>query len=135
MSDTTNALLEGICRDIHDHVISGKLRARYGIRWQDTLRALAAERDALKAENKKLAGMLEDAARAIDKLPPGEWEVWTSCSYRRITARDGPDGGILHAHTHISDGHPDLSWNERQCQALCDLVNGLRAALQEKTSD
>lgn len=72
---------------------------------------------------------LVEAARCVDLLPPGEWETWTSCSFRRITAKGGPDGGVLSALTHRSDGHPDLSWNERQCRVLCDLVNGLRAAL------
>ena len=71
----------------------------------------------------------EAARDALSRLPDGEWEVWTSCSFRRISRKWGGDGDVLHALTHRSDGHPDLSWNEKQCQALCDLVNGLRRAL------
>ena len=84
---------------------------------------LCAGYDALVAENERLKG----AAAVVDKMPPGVWEVWTSCSFRRISS-DGKDGNVLRA-TKQSDGHPDLSWNEQQCQALCDLVNGIRAAL------
>ena len=84
--------------------------------------------EALEAENARL----REAAKPIDDLPDGFWEVWTSCSFRRITSRGGNDGDVLHATTHPSDGYPDLSWREGQCQALCDLVNGLRAALQGK---
>ncbi len=63
----------------------------------------------------------------IKAMPGGIWEVWTSNSYRRITAknghRHGPDGGVLHAYTQRSDGHPDLSMNEKELRALCDLRN------------
>ena len=65
-------------------------------------------------------------AAAIHALPAGVWETWTSHSFRRITAvidhRHGPDGGVLHG-TKQSDGHPDLSMDERQLRALCDLRN------------
>lgn len=68
---------------------------------------------------------------AVDRLPSGTWEVWTSNSYRRITAshdgRHGPDGGVLHGTIQRSDGHPDLSMSADQLQAICDLVNGVRA--------
>ena len=56
-------------------------------------------------------------------LPPGPWEVWTSCSFRRISRRDGGDGDVLCGVVQRSDGHPDLSMNEKQLQALCDLRN------------
>jgi hypothetical protein len=72
----------------------------------------------------------DDIARltkAISALPAGPWEVWTSNSYRRITAcvggRSGPDGGVLHAYRQRSDGHPDLSMTAEQLRALCDLRN------------
>lgn len=82
---------------------------------------------------------LDKLIEAVDRLPPGKWEVWTSCSYRRITAeidgRSQQDGGVLHAYRQRSDGHPDLSMDERELQAICDIVNGLRAcrAAQEQT--
>jgi hypothetical protein len=64
---------------------------------------------------------------ALSTLPTGRWEVWTSCSFRRITAvkngRHGPDGGVLHGYVQRSDGHPDLSMSEEQLRALCDLRN------------
>jgi len=85
--------------------------------------ALLDRAEAAEAEVERL----RDAVSAVDRLPPGVWEAWTSCSYRRITEREGPDGGVLHATIQKSDGHPDLSWNEDQCCALCDLVNGIRA--------
>ena len=76
--------------------------------------------------------LLERLREALGVLPAGEWETWTSNSYRRISARGGPDGGVLHALNQRSDGHPDLSWNERECRAICDIVNSLRSATREK---
>jgi hypothetical protein len=68
---------------------------------------------------------------ALGLLPEGEWEVWTSNSFRRITAlyedfRHGPDGGVLSGTIQHSDGHPDLSMNEQQLKALCKIINTLR---------
>ncbi len=60
---------------------------------------------------------------ALSRLPPGPWEVWTSCSFRRISGPDGQDGGVLCGITQRADGHPDLSMNERQLEALCQVVN------------
>ena len=64
---------------------------------------------------------------AIARLPSGEWEVWTSNSFRRITAvhngRHGQDGGVISGTIQCSDGHPDLSMNEKQLEALCVLRN------------
>jgi len=98
----------------------------------DDICAIALGRiEALEAEN----AALKDAAKNVHDLPPGVWEAWTSCSFRRITAQGGPDGGVLHATVHPSDGHPDLSWDERTCRALCNLVNELRAALEGKEKD
>ena len=70
---------------------------------------------------------------AVDTLPDGPWEVWTSCSFRRISGPDGRDGGVLCGVIQRSDGHPDLSMNERQLQALCDSVNGLRAVKAQRS--
>ena len=92
-----------------------------------TLRALITERDAAQAEVARLTAALAELRSIAERLPAGVWETWTACSYRRITARGGPDGGVLHAHKHRSDGHPDLSWTEAQCRAACDLVNAIRA--------
>lgn len=131
--------------DLIHHLRHSKGWPTLGNAAADRIEALIRERDALtdalvdaearaeaaEAERDRLAELVEEAKGALEKLPPGEWEVWTSCSFQRITARGGPDGGVLHALTHISDGHPDLSWNERQCQALCDLVNGIRATLSK----
>lgn len=71
---------------------------------------------------------------ALQLLPPGPWEVWTSNSYRRITGPDGRDGGVLCAQV-ASDGWPDLSMNEEQLRALCDVVNGLRALFPKEAGD
>lgn len=74
-------------------------------------------------------GLIETA---LDMLPAGEWEVWTSNSFRRVTAkingRHGQDGGVLSGTIQRSDGHPDLSMNEEQLCALCFIINRLRAA-------
>jgi hypothetical protein len=82
------------------------------------------------AERDAKIKQLQEAAKRVDGLPPGVWQVWTSCSFRRISRVGGGDGDVLCAVIQQADGHPDLSWNERQCQALCDLVNGLRQALR-----
>ena len=70
--------------------------------------------------------LIEKLTACINAMPPGHWEVATSNSFRRIYAREngraGPDGGVLHAYTQ-RDGHPDLSMNEKQLRALCDLRN------------
>lgn len=80
-----------------------------------------------------------DLETALSELPPGEWEVWTSNSFRRITAlfddyRHGPDGGVLHGTVQRSDGHPDLSMNEAQLRALCRVVNILRKSITPESS-
>lgn len=71
--------------------------------------------------------VVEKLTACIKAMPDGHWKVATSCSFRRIYAqkngRAGPDGGVLHAYAQRSDGHPDLSMNEKQLQALCDLRN------------
>ena len=71
--------------------------------------------------------VIEKLTACIKAMPGGHWEVATSNSYRRIYAQEngraGPDGGVLHAHTQRSDGHPDLSMTEDQLRALCTLRN------------
>lgn len=72
----------------------------------------------------------EQAAKlraCLNAMPGGRWEVWTSNSYRRVTAviagRSQQDGGVLHAYRQRGDGHPDLSMTESELRALCDLRN------------
>lgn len=64
----------------------------------------------------------------LAKLPQGRWEVATSNSFRRISARgrdgrSGVDGGVLHGTVQRSDGHPDLSMTADELEALCELRN------------
>ncbi len=75
----------------------------------------------------------DDVIAALEELPDGPWKVWTSCSFRRISAK--ADGDVLCGINQISDGHPDLSMSERQLTALCRIVNGLREASQPSPSD
>lgn len=73
-------------------------------------------------------------AEALAMLPAGPWTVASSNSFRRINGPDGKDGGVLHAYTQRSDGHPDLSMSEQSLWALCRMVNampGLLTALEE----
>lgn len=129
MTDTEQAkVLRDLAGQSNDGVLRGPAFA-------------AAEKiDALLAENERLrsarpAPTVAEAAKVLldelnpnlDALPPGPWETWTSCSFRRISGPDGKDGGVLHATKHKYDGHPDLSWTERQCDAICAIVNTLRA--------
>lgn len=73
---------------------------------------------------------------AINRLPDGTWEVWTSNSFRRITAQHGArssqDGGVLSGTIQRSDGHPDLSMSESQLEALCLLRNTVADILGAK---
>ena len=39
---------------------------------------------------------------------PGPWQMWTSCSFRRISSERGGDGDVLCAVVQHSDGHPGL---------------------------
>jgi hypothetical protein len=80
----------------------------------------------------------EALTKALAALPGGEWEVWTSCSFRRITARvngrSGQDGGVLSGVVQ-RDGHPDLSMSERQLMALCTLRNTIAEILCAEDSE
>lgn len=67
-------------------------------------------------------------------LPPAPWELWTACSFRRITGPDGREGGVLHAYNQRSDGHPDLSMPEDQLFALVRLRNALPVLLSDLTA-
>lgn len=81
---------------------------------------------------------LAELARVDAVLPAGPWEVWTSCSFRRITGSDGKDGGVLSGIVQRSDGHADLSMPEEQLQALVALRNALPsmlAALRTQQTD
>jgi len=100
-------------------------------RWDDKCSALRTQvadlTERLEMAEKEVVS-LWDAASNVHGLPGGFWTVSTSNSFRRISSADG-DGDVLRATKH-PDGWPDLSWNEAQCQYLCNLVNGLRAALR-----
>ena len=67
--------------------------------------------------------------RDLARLPALPWELWTACSFRRITGPDGKDGGVLHAYNQRSDNHPDLSMPEEQLFALVRLINAYPALL------
>lgn len=62
-------------------------------------------------------------------LPSGPWEVWTACSFRRITGPDRIDGGVLSGVVQRSDGHPDLSMDEEALEHLCEMINAVRSIL------
>lgn len=68
---------------------------------------------------------------ALSLLPRGEWEVWTSNSFRRISLKRGGDGDVLHGTVQLADGHPDLSMNATELQALCDMRNTIAEVLGE----
>lgn len=59
-------------------------------------------------------------------LPPGPWQVWTSCSYRRIRGGERNDIRVLDPVLQNGDGHPDLSMPAGQLEALCRIINALR---------
>jgi hypothetical protein len=81
------------------------------------------------------AGQMQRLQESIDALPQGTWEVWTSNSFRRITAvkngMHGQDGGVLSGTVQRSDGHPDLSMDEKQLKALCELRNTVAEIVSE----
>jgi hypothetical protein len=83
----------------------------------------------------------EKLRKALEALPAGPWEVWTSCSYRRVTSlarreiledRHLGDGGVLRGTIQRSDNHPDLNLNETELQALCDLRNLIAELVSNK---
>lgn len=106
--------------------------------WKDWIEDAEAVLAAIEASGHVVVpkDILDGLTECIGKLPGGLWEVWTSNSYRRITAtengRSGPDGGVLHALTHRSDGHPDLSMTAEQLWALCALRNHVLAMLSAR---
>lgn len=96
---------------------------------EEQMEAVEAFKDIAKVKGARpmTDTQLRRMRKAIADLPDGTWEVWTSNSFRRITAvkngRHGQDGGVLSGTIQRSDGHPDLSMNEKQLTALCDLRN------------
>lgn len=78
------------------------------------------------------AEQMQALREAIDALPDGPWEVWTSCSFRRISRARGSDGDVLRGTVQSSDGHPDLSMTAEQLQALCDLRNTVATIVRVK---
>ena len=99
---------------------------------RDLVPEMTARIEALTAERHALRAQVDVLVAATKRLPDGEWETWTSCSFRRISRVGGGDGDVLHAYKQRADGHPDLSWTEDQCKAICDVVNGLRALAQQE---
>lgn len=69
--------------------------------------------------------LIERLERANATLPAGPWELWTSCSFRRIVGPSGADGDVLSAYNQRGDNHPDLSMPEGQLQELVALRNAL----------
>lgn len=137
MSAENDELVEGVARAIAGSLIESP--SIWPI-YEDEARAAIAAVRKYDAERGKVSVPRAPIASALSTLPGGFWETWTSNSYRRITAANrtgGPcgDGGVLCGEIQRSDGHPDLSWTEEECEAACVLVNTLRAmiAAQEDT--
>lgn len=74
------------------------------------------------------------------KFTPGPWEIWTSCSFRRISSKaTGKDGDVLHAVIQRSDGHPDLCFpnggftgpDARLIAAAPELLEALQALFDD----
>ena len=95
---------------------------RYGTTWAIT----PGDKKAVEYRRANLHSLPGDVVEALSALPGGVWETWTSNSFRRISRVGGGDGDVLHATRH-SDGCLDLSWTEDECNAVCTLVNRLRA--------
>lgn len=66
-----------------------------------------------------------------DMERPLPWEVWTSCSYRRVKTA-GVHGGkdVLSGYAQRSDGQIDLSMPEERLVALVDAVNLIPTLLE-----
>lgn len=69
---------------------------------------------------------LDALALLVGKMTEGEWEIWDSCSWRRIgrVGRQG-DRPVLEPCIDRSDGHPDLTGpnRERDLSGLVALRN------------
>lgn len=50
---------------------------------------------------------IEGLKKLAEAATPGPWSVWTSNSWRRISATG--DGDVLHPTKNSFDGHPDLA--------------------------
>lgn len=67
-------------------------------------------------ENMELAvaaQLIAEARKHDAAMTEGPWEVWTSNSFRRITAQGGQDGGVLSGTIQRHDGQPDLGGRNR----------------------
>lgn len=51
---------------------------------------------------------LSDLRAKRSVMTRGRWELWTSNSFRRITAEGQQDGGVLSGTLQRHDNHPDL---------------------------
>jgi hypothetical protein len=86
---------------------------------------------------------LDEIERIAKGAPSGKWEVWTSCSWRRVFADQGRGSGVrvIEPVTQRHDNHPDLmfgpgvaAWLEGVTPdvvlALIAEVRALRAKLE-----
>jgi hypothetical protein len=103
-----------------DHDETGRIALRvYNVAHGDALvfltpggaRQLAADLEQFAATPRAEPGTVSiSEIEAVERaMTPGEWEVWTSNSHRRVTRIDGPDGCVLRGSIQQHDGHPDLS--------------------------
>lgn len=59
----------------------------------------------------------------VERFTPGEWEWWTSCSWKRLKSQS-PYGTHSVAEPYVcSDGHPDLSISEEDMALVCQAPN------------
>ncbi len=84
------------------------------------------------------AALVARAKELVEKATPGPWEVWTSCSWRRIGSRSN---GLVCEPIAQRDGHPDLHFRNGGFDGpdaaliaaaptlIADLASALEAAL------
>lgn len=90
----------------------------------------------------QLTDLLDTIQALYEKATPGDWQVQTGCSWRRIGAGRG-DGNVICPTTSISDGHPDLTTGKGEdlaanLELICQLKNAwptLRTALSRHAGD
>lgn len=68
--------------------------------------------------------VLDEITEALERATPGEWELWTGCSWRRfgIKGRQGHPA-VLEPTTHRIDGWPDLICKWEDIERLLLSVN------------
>ncbi len=50
---------------------------------------------------------IEEIKAQLEAITPGEWEWWTSCSWRRLGVKDDYGNHVIRPWV-ASDGHPDI---------------------------